>query len=346
MIEPIRWIGDSIRIMDQTLLPAEIHFIECKDYRKIVDAIRTMKIRGAPAIGIAAAMGVALGAKVIQTKDYDSFNDQFDKICRVFLSTRPTAVNLAWAIGRMKRVVYENNTLSLTKIKKMLKEEANRILTEDVNINRLIGSHGEDLIRDGQTILTHCNAGALATGGYGTALGIIRAAWEKGKRIQVLADETRPALQGARLTTWELIQDNIPVTLITDNMAGDCMRRDKVDIVLVGADRITIKGDVANKIGTYSLAVMSKAHEIPFYVAAPVSSIDFNLAGADEIPIEERDSEEVTHIYGHRIAPEGVCVLNPAFDVTPSHLISAIITEYGILKPPYEDSIKKLEIRR
>jgi methylthioribose-1-phosphate isomerase len=347
MIEPIRWTKDSIRILDQTLLPVEILYIECKDYREVVDAIRTMKIRGAPAIGIAAAMGVALGAKGIKTEDRDSFYYEFDKVCQAFLSARPTAVNLAWAINRMKATINEKGGFSSTKIKGALKEEAERILVEDIQVNRLIGSYGEDLIHNGQTILTHCNAGALATGGYGTALGIIRAAWEKGKKIQVLADETRPALQGARLTTWELIKENIPVTLITDNMAGDCMRRGKVDLVLVGADRITMTGNVANKIGTYSLAVMARAHDIPFYVAAPISTIDFDLVSGDEIPIEERGPEEVTHIYGHRIAPEGVGVLNPAFDVTPSNLVSAIITEYGILKPPYEDSIKRLlKIRR
>ncbi|MGA1841999.1 MAG: S-methyl-5-thioribose-1-phosphate isomerase [bacterium] len=342
MIEPIRWTKDGIRILDQTLLPVQILYIDCKDYKEVVDAIRTMKIRGAPAIGIAAAMGAALGAQDIKTEDHDLFCCQFDKVCQEFLSARPTAVNLAWAINRLRAIISDKGESSLIKWKGMLKDEAERILVEDIQVNRLIGSYGETLIRDGQTILTHCNAGALATGGYGTALGIVRAAWEKGKSIRVLADETRPALQGARLTTWELIRDNIPVTLITDNMAGDCMRRGKVDLVVVGADRITRAGNVANKIGTYSLAVLAKAHDIPFYVAAPVSTIDFDLVSGDDIPIEERGTEEVTHILGHRIAPEGVGVLNPAFDVTPAGLISAIITEYGILKPPYEDSIKRL----
>jgi methylthioribose-1-phosphate isomerase len=346
MIEPIRRTNEVIRILDQTLLPAKTSYLECTSYQEVVDAIRTMKIRGAPAIGIAAAMGVALGAEGVSASDNERFNREIDKICQDFLDTRPTAVNLAWAVKRMKRVVLDADNASVMKIKEMLKAEADQILQEDIRSNRLIGSHGEKLVKTGQTILTHCNAGALATGGYGTALGIIRAAWEAGKRIRVLMDETRPKLQGARLTAWELLQDGIPSTLITDNMAGDCMRRHLVDLVVVGADRITSKGDVANKIGTYALAVMAKAHEIPFYVAAPLSTIDFEMASGDDIPIEERDPEEVTHLHGCRIAPEGVHVFNPAFDVTPANLVSAIITEHGVMYPPYGDSLEKLKNRR
>jgi len=346
MIEPIRRTNEMIRILDQALLPAEISYIECTSYPEVAEAIRTMKIRGAPAIGIAAAMGVALGAEGISASDTARFYREIDKICRDFLDTRPTAVNLSWAVNRMKQVVLDAGNTSVTEIKARLKAEADRILHEDIQANRLIGSHGEKLVRTGQTILTHCNAGALATGGYGTALGIIRAAWEAGKRIRVLMDETRPRLQGARLTAWELLQDGIPSTLITDNMAGDCMRRHLVDMVVVGADRITSQGDVANKIGTYALAVMAKAHEIPFYVAAPLSTVDFEMASGDDIPIEERAPEEVTHLHGCRIAPEGVHVLNPAFDVTPANLVSAIITEHRVVYPPYGDSLGKLKHRR
>ena len=346
MIEPILRTNEVIRILDQTLLPAQISYLECTSYQEVADAIRTMKIRGAPAIGIAASMGVALGAEGVSASEPERFNEEMDKICQDFLDTRPTAVNLSWAVKRMKRVVLDAGNAPVAKIKEILKAEADRILHEDIQANRLIGSHGEKLVKTGQTILTHCNAGALATGGYGTALGIIRAAWEAGKRIRVLMDETRPKLQGARLTAWELLQDGIPSTLITDNMAGDCMRRHLVDLVVVGADRITSKGDVANKIGTYALAVMAKAHEIPFYVAAPLSTVDFEMASGDDIPIEERDPEEVTHLHGCRIAPEGVHVFNPAFDVTPADLVSAIITEHGVIYPPYGDSLERLKHRR
>ncbi|MBN2374281.1 S-methyl-5-thioribose-1-phosphate isomerase [bacterium] len=343
MIEPIRWSKEGVRILDQTLLPSRVEYVICRDYHEVADAIRTMKIRGAPAIGIAAAMGVALGAKGIDEEDRDRFFHEFGRVCQEFLSTRPTAVNLAWAINRMKAVICKEGEFSLECARESLLCEALRILDEDIRTNMLIGKHGEALISSGQRILTHCNAGALATGGYGTALGIIRAVWDAGKRISVLADETRPALQGARLTAWELIQDDIPVTLITDNMAGECMRRGMVDAVIVGADRITTRGDAANKIGTYTLSVMARTHNIPFYVAAPVSTIDFDLELGDDIPIEERGSEEITHINGKRIAPEGIGVFNPAFDVTPARLISAIITEKGIITPPYEDSIYKLK---
>jgi methylthioribose-1-phosphate isomerase len=320
-------------------LPGTISYITCTNYREVADAIRSMKVRGAPAIGIAAAMGVARGALGMKTDERGRFFLGLEKICEVLLATRPTAVNIAWAIKRMKRLAYGHEGAPLSEIKELLREEAVRILEEDIRMNRLIGSHGEALIGNGNRILTHCNAGALATGGYGTALGIIRAAWEKGKRIHVLVSETRPALQGARLTAWELLLEGIPFTLITDNMAGDCMRRGMVDMVLVGADRITSQGDVANKIGTYSLAVLARVHDIPLYVAAPSSTVDLGLASGDEIPIEERTPEEVTFLNGYRIAPEGVSVLNPSFDVTPHHLVSAIITEHGVMRAPFTESI-------
>ncbi len=345
MIEPIRWENDYVQILNQAILPDKIAYITCREYKRVVDAIRKMKIRGAPAIGIAAAMGVSLGANAIKTEDRERFYYEFDQICKEFLATRPTAINLFWAIERMKEVAYKSDEFSVSEIKIALREEAERILVEDVRTNKLIGSNGNSLIRPAQTVLTHCNAGALATGGYGTALGIIRAAWEAGKRINVLVDETRPMLQGARLTTWELKQEGIPYVLITDNMAGECMRRGMVDIVIVGADRITLKGDVANKIGTYSLAVLARAHNIPFYVAAPVSTIDFNLDSSEDIPIEERNDVEVYCIKGKRITPEGTRIFNPSFDVTPGHLVNAIVTQKGVIYPPYEDSISKLRNR-
>ncbi|MGA1794508.1 MAG: S-methyl-5-thioribose-1-phosphate isomerase [bacterium] len=338
-MEPIRWTDQGVRILDQTLLPATLRYITCTNYQEVADAIRSMRVRGAPAIGIAAAMGVAWGALGMKTDEQARFFSGLEKICNVLLATRPTAVNLAWAIKRMKGVAHGHEDAAVSEIKGLLREEAERILQEDVRMNRRIGSHGEALVGDGHRILTHCNAGALATGGYGTALGIIRAAWEKKKRIHVLVDETRPALQGARLTAWELLQEGIPFTLITDNMAGDCMRRGMVDMVLVGADRITARGDVANKIGTYSLAVLANAHGIPFYVAAPSSTVDLALSSGDEIPIEERTPDEVILLNGSRIAPEGVAVFNPSFDVTPHHLVSAIITEHGVIRPPFSESI-------
>ena len=301
MIEPIRWTDDGIQILDQTVLPDNVTYITCQDYHDVVKAIQTMKIRGAPAIGIAAAMGVSLGAKGIRSATPDVFYKAFDRICKIFLTARPTAVNLAWAVKRMQAAAHGTGGISVDEIKERLEAEARHMLQEDIRINRRIGSYGKDLIQEGQTILTHCNAGALATGGYGTALGVIRAAWDAGKGIDVIVDETRPRLQGARLTTWELLREGIPFKLITDNMAGDCMRKGMVDMVLVGADRITANGDVANKIGTYTLAVLARTHDIPFYVAAPLSTIDFDLTSGVEIPIEERDPKEVTHIGKYRI---------------------------------------------
>jgi methylthioribose-1-phosphate isomerase len=334
MIPTVEWKDGAVRLLDQTQLPRRVAFLECRDYREVAEAIRTLKVRGAPAIGVAAAMGVALGAQAVSAASYEEFVAAVWHICEELKATRPTAVNLFWAIERMKRKLAELQQEPVAAIKRALIQEAQRLLEEDIATNRAIGKHGAALLRDGQTILTHCNAGALATAGYGTALGVIRAAWEQGKRIHVIADETRPVLQGARLTVWELLQDGIPVTLITDNMAGALMKRGKIHLCLVGADRIAANGDVANKIGTYTVAVLAKAHHIPFYVAAPHSTIDLATPSGDHIPIEERDPAEVTTLYGSfPIAPAGVSVLNPAFDVTPAALITAIITERGVFQP-------------
>jgi methylthioribose-1-phosphate isomerase len=308
-------------LLDQRLLPREEKWVACRTASEVADAIRTMIVRGAPAIGVSAAFGMAMAAK-----DRQDLAHAADVLKR----SRPTAVNLAWAVDRMLAA------------KGDLVREAERILVEDVEANRAIGRHGAMLLGEQVTILTHCNAGALATGGYGTALGVVRAAVELGKRVAVFADETRPYLQGARLTAWELQQDNIDVTLITDNMAGHFFQQGKFDAVVVGADRIAANGDTANKIGTYTVAVLAQAHGVPFYVAAPVSTIDRNCPTGAQIPIEERSAEEVTEIFGARVAPEGISVRHPAFDVTPARLISAIITERGVLRAPYEESIRKL----
>ncbi len=289
--------------------------------KTVADAIRTLKVRGAPAIGVTAAMGVALGAQTIHATDYPSFAQAVLTICDELAATRPTAVNLFWALERMRRKLELVRDQPVSTIKQVLTLESQAILEEDITLCKTMGRHGAELIRDGQTVLTHCNAGSLATAGYGTALGVIRAAYEQGKKINVIADETRPVLQGSRLTAWELMQDHIPVTLITDNMAGSLMRQGKIHLCVVGADRIAANGDVANKIGTYSVAVLAKAHNIPFYVAAPYSTIDLNTKSGDQIPIEQRNPSEVTSIHGsHRIAPKGVAVYNPAFDVTPAEL--------------------------
>jgi methylthioribose-1-phosphate isomerase len=300
----------------------------------VATAIRELRVRGAPAIGVTAAMGVALGAQAIETTDYDAFVKEVGTICDHLAATRPTAVNLFWAIERMKQTLASSRGRRVMEVKSALVTESQIILDEDIAMNKAMGRHGAALIQDGQTILTHCNAGALATAGYGTALGVVRAAWEQGKNIRVIADETRPVLQGARLTAWELMQDQIPVTLITDNMAGSIMRQGLIHVCVVGADRIAANGDVANKIGTYSVAVLAKAHNIPFYVAAPYSTIDLATPSGKDIPIEQRRPEEVTAIFnGPMIAPKGVAVFNPAFDVTPAEYITAIITERGIFKP-------------
>ncbi|OGP52075.1 MAG: S-methyl-5-thioribose-1-phosphate isomerase [Deltaproteobacteria bacterium RBG_13_43_22] len=342
MIKTIEWKNDRVIMIDQRKLPEkEIYFV-CSDYRQVIKAIKEMVIRGAPAIGIAAAMGAALGAKSIETRNLDDFKVRFNKICEEIGRARPTAVNLSWALKRMQNLVEKSSIKKTETLKKTLIQEARSILSEDIAINKRLGFIGQKVIKDRATVLTHCNAGALATGGYGTALGVIRAAKEAGKQVQVIADETRPFLQGARLTAWELVRDHIPVTLITDNMAGYLMKKGLIDVVIVGADRIAANGDTANKIGTYSVAISAKEHGIPFYVAAPCSTIDHQIKTGEDIPIEERNEKEVTHIGGKRIAPPGVSVLNPAFDVTPHSFIAGIITEKGLLKAPYRRSIAKV----
>ena len=342
MIKTIEYIDGVVRMIDQTRLPAEKEFVDCRTIEEVGHAIKTMVIRGAPAIGVAAAMGVSLGADSIEASTFESFYQALEEKCDRLGQSRPTAVNLAWAIKRMKDVAQRNKSLSIAKLKSRLKEEALTILTEDIATNEAMGQHGQTLVKDGNVILTHCNAGALATAGFGTALGVVRASVNAGKNIRVLANETRPFLQGARLTTWELKEDGIPVKLITDNMCGFFMNKQEIDLVVVGADRIAANGDVANKIGTYMVAVLAKENNIPFYVAAPVSTLDLSLASGKEIPIEERSSEEVMTINKKRIAPEGVEAAHPAFDITPNHLVTAIITENGIARAPFTESLKTL----
>ncbi|MBI2908110.1 MAG: S-methyl-5-thioribose-1-phosphate isomerase [Chloroflexi bacterium] len=335
----ICWRNGKIQFIDQTRLPHETVVLETDDYQCIVAALKTLQIRGAPAIGVAAAYAVAAGAAKVETDSPAEFLSELDNICRTVASARPTAVNLFWAIERMRKAVQGE---TVAEMKASLLAEAKRMEAEDAEVNRKIGRFGAELIPDGATVLTHCNAGALATVTYGTALGVIRAAKEQGKTLQVYADETRPLLQGARLTAWELMQDNIPVTLITDNMAGHFLHKGVITCAIVGADRIAANGDVANKIGTYSVAVLAAENGVPFYVAAPTSTIDMALATGDEIPIEERSPEEVTCIGGVRVAPEGVAVANPAFDVTPHHYVSAIITEKGVAQEPYVERLREI----
>jgi len=342
MVKTIEWKDNTVRMLDQTLLPNKVVYKTYRDYKAVADAITRLVVRGAPAIGVAAAMGVALGALKIKAKDIPAFKKELSKVTKKLAASRPTAVNLFWAIERMERFVEESTTTNVEVLKKKLIAEAKRVLREDIAINKLIGKNGGELIKNNWTILTHCNAGSLATGGYGTALGVIRGAKAAGKKIKVFADETRPVLQGSRLTAWELMEDKIDVTLITDNMAGALMHQGLIDCVVVGADRIASNGDVANKIGTYSVAVLARAHGIPFYVAAPLSTIDTNIKTGEEIPIEERDSTEVTHVQGKRIAPLKCKVRNPAFDVTPAWLVNGIVTEKGVVKAPYKSGIKKL----
>jgi len=333
MVKTIEMVNGKVRLIDQSRLPLEERYIETDDYKVVAEAIKKLWIRGAPAIGIAAAMGIAIGSQEIKAENFDEFYNAIEPIFLTMISTRPTAVNIEWAVNRFKKLLISNKELSIEKLKALLLVEANTILEEDIEINKAIGRFGAQFIKDGDTIITHCNAGSLATGGYGTATAPIRAAKEQGKKIQVIADETRPVLQGARLTAWELIQDGISVTLITDNTAGALMKRGEINLAIVGTDRTAANGDVANKIGTYSLAILCKEHGIPFYVAAPTSSIDFSIASGDLIPIEERDPSEVTCIWGHRVAPDGVKVRNLAFDVTPARYITGIITEKGVFKP-------------
>ncbi|MBM4276657.1 MAG: S-methyl-5-thioribose-1-phosphate isomerase [Deltaproteobacteria bacterium] len=336
----IEWKKDLVRILDQRKLPQEIRYLECRGASAVAKAIRNMAIRGAPAIGVGAAMGIALAARKIRSNHPEIFWTKIEEVCHLMGETRPTAVNLFWAIERMRRALNQLHSEDVEGLKSRLEREALQIYREDVEINRKIGENGKSLIQDGVGALTHCNAGGLATAGYGTALGVIRSAWAEGKRFHVYVDETRPLLQGARLTAWELIQEKIPCTVITDSMAGSLMEKGKINLVLVGADRIARNGDTANKIGTYSLAVLANWHQIPFYVAAPTSTFDLNLTSGKDIPIEERAAEEVTHVGGRRVTPEGVKVFNPAFDVTPHSLIEAIITEKGLLRKPFEKAMR------
>jgi methylthioribose-1-phosphate isomerase len=339
-VKTIEWHADTIRMIDQRLLPTREVIRTYRDYREVAEAIRTMVIRGAPAIGVAAAMGVALGIKGYSG---ERARKRFDLVAKTLRATRPTAVNLAWAVERMQRVLAENLALDATHLFRRMRDEALAIYREDLAANRAMGRYGAELLEDPATVLTHCNAGALATAGYGTALGVIRAAREAGKHVQVFADETRPFLQGSRLTAWELRKDRIPVTVIADNMAATVLSKGRVNCVIVGTDRTAANGDVANKIGTYPLAVMARRHEVPFYVAAPLSSIDLSCESGDAIPIEERDPKEVVEFAGKQVAPRGVAVFNPAFDVTPADLVTAIITERGVARPPYFESLRRLK---
>ncbi len=336
-MKPIEWLGNKIKIIDQTQLPAKLVFTELRSYTEVVVAIKTLKVRGAPAIGVAAAYGIALGAQKIKARNKAGFLKKLAEISEAFATARPTAVNLFRSIDRMKKAAV---VADFATIKQALIDEANAIHADEEAATERLSRLGAELIKDGFTILTHCNAGSLATAGYGTALGVIKAAREQNKRIEVIVTETRPLLQGARLTAWELMQDKIPVTLITDSMAGYFMSRSKVNCVIVGADRIAANGDTANKIGTYTLAVLAKENGVPFYVAAPTSTIDFTLKAGAQILIEERSFEEVTTIGGIRLAPEGITAANPAFDITPHKYITAIITEKGIFREPFRRSLK------
>jgi methylthioribose-1-phosphate isomerase len=342
MIQTLEWTDKGVRFIDQTKLPTEETYVTCRTYEQVADVIRDMVVRGAPAIGVAAAMGVALGVQSSKAENGGDLKRDFDQICEVIGKTRPTAVNLFWAIRRMQDKFETLRVRPIPQIKQSLIEEAKRMHAEDIAANQAMGLHGATLMPASGGVLTHCNAGALATCGYGTALGVIRAAFEQGKKIHVYADETRPFLQGSRLTAWELMKDGIPTTVISDNMSGAMMKQGKIQAIVVGADRVAANGDVANKIGTYTVAVLARAHGIPFYVAAPISTIDLGTPDGSKIPIEQRNSREVTHIAGKQMVPEGVSVENPAFDVTPAEYVTAIVTERGIAKAPYEESLKKL----
>jgi len=346
MIKTLEWTTDGVRFIDQTKLPTEELYVTCKDYEEVADAIRTMVVRGAPAIGVAAAMGIALGVRDSKATNYADLHCDFGRICDVLAATRPTAVNLFWAIQRMRNKFEQLGGRPVPEIKQQLIAEAQSMLVEDIAANEAMGRHGAVLLPTSGGILTHCNAGALATAGYGTALGVIRAAVSSGKKLQVFADETRPFLQGSRLTAWELMKDNIPTTLISDNMAGAMMSQGKIDAVIVGADRIAANGDVANKIGTYTVAVLAKEHGIPFYVAAPFSTVDLDTPDGSAIPIEQRSAREVTHLAGKQIAPDGVSVENPAFDVTPHRYVTAIITERGVAHAPLDEALRQLAGQR
>ncbi len=347
MAEPIKtveWAGDKVRLIDQTRLPVDEYYIECARWEEVADAIKTMRVRGAPAIGVAAALGTALAGVCSKAETPEALASEVEEALDGLAATRPTAVNLFWAVKRMRSKLHAlvKRGATVDALRQGLVDEAVKIAEEDVQTCLDMGAHGSELIADGDRILTHCNAGGLATCTYGTALGVIRSAHEQGKKIRVYVDETRPLLQGARLTAWELTREGIPATLITDSMAGFAMARGMIDKAIVGADRITANGDVANKIGTYTVAAMCARHGLPVYVAAPMSTIDFDLEHGDDIPIEERGSEEVTEVAGTRLAPAGMAVWNPAFDVTPAELVTAIITERGIARPPYAESLAAL----
>jgi methylthioribose-1-phosphate isomerase len=341
-VETIAWTGEAVRIIDQTALPAEVRFLEIGDVETLWEAIKTLRVRGAPAIGIAAALGCYLGVRGSQARDYETFVRELAKVCDYLGSARPTAVNLFWALRRIQALAERLRDRPVEQIKHAILDEALDMIEEDHRVCRSIGRHGAELLRDGDSILTHCNAGGLATAGYGTALAPVFFATEQGKRIHVFADETRPLLQGARLTTWECQQSNVPVTLITDNTAATVMAQGKVQAVFVGTDRTASNGDVANKVGTLGLAVLAREFRVPFYVAAPLSSIDMTLASGAEIPIEQRAADEVTNGFGRRIAPKGIEVYNPAFDVTPHRYVTALITERGLVRPPLGEGLRRV----
>ncbi|GBE05641.1 methylthioribose-1-phosphate isomerase [bacterium BMS3Abin10] len=345
MVKTIELVDGKVVMLDQSRLPLEVRYVECADYHKVAEGIKKLWIRGAPAIGIAAAMGAAIGAQEIKADRFEEFYEALEPVFSTMIATRPTAVNIEWAVNRLRKLLKSKKELGVGGLKALLIDEANNMLAEDIEVNREIGRLGVRFIRDGDTVITHCNAGSLATGGYGTATAPIRAAIERGRKVHVIADETRPVFQGCRLTAWELMQDGIPVTLITDSAAGALMRKGEISLAIVGTDRTAANGDVVNKIGTYTLAVLCKEHGVPFYVAAPTSSIDLSIATGDLVPIEERDPEEVTVVSGCRIAPEGVNVRNPAFDVTPAKYVTAIITEKGVFKPEELHKLKESPVR-
>jgi len=339
-MKTIEWKDGKVFLIDQRKLPQKYEIINCSTYQEVAEAIKKMKIRGAPAIGVAAAFGIALAAYSSKADTYKEFSLDMEKAKKCLALTRPTAVNLFWALERMTNLINTKKDVDLFELKDIILQEAKDIAREDIEINKGMGRYGASLIKDGDNILTHCNAGALATVDHGTALGVIRTAFKEGKKIHVYVDETRPVLQGARLTAWELMQEKIPFTLITDNMAGFLMSQKKINLIIVGADRIARNGDVVNKIGTYSLSVLARENKVLFYVAAPISTIDVSLSSGKEIPIEERNPKEITHILGKQIAPTGVKVFNPAFDLTPHRYVEAIITEKGIIRKPFEKNIK------
>ena len=342
MIQTLEWTANGVVFIDQTKLPTEEVYVTCTTHQQVADVIRNMVVRGAPAIGVAAAMGIALGVKNSKAENAADLKKDFDQICETIRQTRPTAVNLFWAIRRMTEKFESLRTRPITQIQQALIEESQHMHAEDIAANQAMGRHGATLMPSSGGVLTHCNAGALATAGYGTALGVIRAAVEAGKKIHVYADETRPFLQGSRLTAWELMKDGIPTTVISDNMAGVMMQQGKIGAIVVGADRIAANGDVANKIGTYTVAILAKEHGIPFYVAAPISTIDLATPDGSKIPIEQRNKKEVSHIAGKQMVPDGVQIENPAFDVTPAKYVAAIITERGIARAPYTESLQQL----